>query len=109
MEVLDLRHIPSWCTNIFHEKQEDPDKSGGFWVIAKLWDKQNVLLMEGGFHYTGQKKETIRKRAVHSGRVHTCTVHWKGKEIETEHDMRGLVPAKGDAMQVTIHNLQMLQ
>jgi len=108
-QVLIETEIPSWCVGIFNEDQEDPDKDPGFLVTARLWTDKGGLLLEGSFMYTGQSDHTIHELACGNGRVHRCTVEWKGRLADATHDMHNCHPQRGDQCQVSLHNLRAMQ
>jgi len=107
-ETTERIQIPNWVIKIFNEDQEDPDKDPGFTVTARLWTDKGTLLFEASFAFVGQDDERMFSLAVGSGFVHSCTVHWKGNTCVAEHDMQGLEPVTGDAMEVNLHNLRRL-
>ena len=107
-EVHEIADIPIWCHKIFNEDQEDPDKDPGFTVTARLWAKMGDLLMEASFMFVGQDKVTLIEEARATGTVESCTVHWKGKALVCEHDMKGQEPVKGDPLKINLWNLESL-
>lgn len=103
-----IDNIPSWCKKIFDEEQKDPDKDPGFLVTARLWSKQDDLLIEQSFMHVGQDKEKLTGTCAGTGRVDRCIVYWKGKDVKSTHNMHDLIVAKGDHFELTISNLRMI-
>jgi len=108
MSEVQINEIPIWCDKIFNEDQKDPDKDPGFIVTAKLWAKMGDLLMQASFMYVGQDTVTLVEEARATGTVDSCTVHWKGKSLVCEHDMKGKEPIKGDPLKINLNNLSYL-
>ena len=105
MSEVQINEIPIWCDKIFNEEQKDPDKDPGFMVTTRLWAQVGDLLMEASFMFVGQDNVTLIEQALRSGTVYACTVHWKGKCINAEHDMKGKEPIKGDPLKINLNNL----
>lgn len=99
-------HIPDWCKKLFDENQKDPDKDPGFLVTARLWSRKQELLVEQSFMHIGQDTETLRGTCVNTGKVHACSVHWKGKSADATHNMHDLITGRGDRFELTISNLR---